>query len=367
MTEAVTDGRAGDDPEPGRSRGLAAEFKDAVTVRAAVLVIGVALLQLGFIASYIGAFHQPSPHRLPLAVVAPADLGPKLVSELNAIAGSPVRAEAVGSIADAKAKLFDRTAYGVFVVDSQGTTDRLLEASASGVSAATAMTEVMEAVEAKVHRTIRVDDVRPPLAGDRNSLSSFYLVIGWIVGGYLVAAILGVSAGSRPANANRATVRLAAIAIHALITGLAGALIAGPWLHALPSHVLGLWLLGSLLVFCAGAFSMGLQVVAGTVGIGLSILIFVVIGNPSAGGAYSWQLLPTFWRVVGPWVPSGAGTSAARGIAYFGAVGVTTDLLVITAYGVVGIVLVYVVLVDIGHQLVHLPESARRREIEPRR
>ena len=192
-------------------------------------------------------------------------------------------------------------------------------------------------------------------------------MIGWIVGGCLVAAILGVSAGSRPANANRATVRLSAITAYALVTGLLGALIVGPWLHALPSHVIGLWLLGALLVFCAGAFSMGLQVVAGTIGIGLSILLFVVLGNPSAGGAYAWPLLPSFWRVIGPWIPSGAGTSAARGIAYFGSTGIGTDLLVIGLYGLVGLTLVYGVLLRVGHQVVHLPEAARRREVEAQR
>lgn len=364
----MTEADVVEDPDEGvgprGSRGLAAEFRDGITLRAAVLVVGVGLLQLGFIASYIGAFHQPTPHRLPLAVVAPASVSAKVVPELNAIAGSPLRAEVASTVAAGRRLLLDRRVYGVLVVNTDGTEDVLVEASASGVSAATAMSEVMAVVETKVHRTVRVHDIRPPLPGDRNSLSSFYLVIGWIVGGYLVAAILGVSAGSRPANANRATVRLAAIAVYALVTGLGGALIAGPWLHALPSHVLGLWMLGSLLVFCAGAFSMGLQVVAGTVGIGISILIFVVIGNPSAGGVYSWQLLPAFWRVVGPWIPSGAGTSAARGIAYFDSVGIGTNLVVIATYGVVGILLVYVVLVDIGHQVLHLPARARRRDTE---
>jgi hypothetical protein len=351
-------------PEPHGRVGLRAEFRDAVTVRATVLVAGVALLQLGFIASYIGAFHQPTPHRLALAVEAPADVSAKVVSQLNAITGSPLEALAVPTVAAGKTRLLHRDVYGVLVVDPTASTDGLIEASASGVSAATAMTEVMQRVEAHLRRTVRVEDIRPPLPGDRNSLSSFYLVIGWIVGGYLVAAILGISAGSRPANANRATVRLAAIAVYAVLTGLAGALIAGPWLHALPSQVTGLWWLGALLVFCCGAFAMALQVVAGTIGIGVSILVFVVLGNPSAGGAYSWPLLPTFWRVIGPWLPSGAGTSAARGIAYFDSVGIGTDVLVIGAYGVVGVLLIYTVLLDIGHQLVRLPNAARRRAVE---
>ena len=239
---------------------------------------------------------------------------------------------------------------------------RLVEASASGVSASQALTEVLDAVGVKLHQKVTVDDIRPPSPGDRNSLTSFYLVLGRIVGGYLVASILGISDGSRPANPQRATVRLTVIAGYALVTGLLGALVVGPLLHALPGPTWSLALLGALLVFCAGAFSMGLQVVAGTIGIGLTILVFVVLGNPSAGGAYSWQLLPGFWRTIGPWIPSGAGTAAARGIAYFGGVAIATNLLVIAAYGLVGIVITYVVLVDVGHQLIRLPDGVPRDE-----
>ena len=147
VTEAPGPPVAGGEPLRLHPRGLAAEFRDAVTMRATVLVVGVALLQLGFIASYIGAFHHPTPHRLPLAVVAPAAIEAKVVAGLNAIDGMPLRAVAVDSTAAGTRKLLDRTVYGVLVVDAHATTDRLLEASASGVSASTAMTLVMDRVE----------------------------------------------------------------------------------------------------------------------------------------------------------------------------------------------------------------------------
>jgi hypothetical protein len=37
-----------------------------------VLVLGGLLLQVGFVLSYVGVFHAPTPHDVPLAVVAPA-------------------------------------------------------------------------------------------------------------------------------------------------------------------------------------------------------------------------------------------------------------------------------------------------------
>jgi len=337
-------------------RTFVEEFKDAVTLRAVLLVVGVAIIQLAFITSYVGAFHRPVPYRLPVAVSGPPADTARLVAALNGLPGDPLRATAVPTVAAGTDLLLRRTVYGVLVVDPTARTERLIEASASGVSAATALTTVLDQVGVKLHRDIVVDDIRPPSPGDRNSLTSFYLVIGWCVGGYLVASILGISDGSRPANVHRATVRLLVIAVYALLTGLLGALIVGPVLHALPAHLVGLALLGALTVLSAGAFSMGLQVVAGTIGIGITILIFVVLGNPSAGGAYSWELLPGFWRAIGPWIPSGAGTAAARGIAYFGGVATGRDLAVIAGYGVLGVIITYVVLFDVGHQLVHLPD-----------
>jgi hypothetical protein len=345
-------------------RTLMGEFRDAVTVRAVFLVVGVALVQVAFITSYVGAFHRPVPHRMPIAVVAPAADSARLVAALNGITGSPLEATAVSSEAVGTRQLLDRSVYGVLVVDPTTPTERVLEASANGVSASVAVTTVLDKVATHYHRRLVVDDIRPPAPGDRNSLTSFYLVIGWIVGGYLVASILGISAGSRPANLRRATVRLSVIAVYALLTGYLGALVVVTVLHALPGPTLALGLLGALLIFCAGAFAMALQVVAGTVGIGLTILLFVVLGNPSAGGAYSWPLLPTFWRDIGPWIPSGAGTAAARGIAYFDGAAIGVNLLVIAAYGVVGVAVVYLVLIDVGHQLVHLPGKARRESVE---
>jgi len=53
-------------------QGFWAEWRDAVSPRTVALHFGVLLLQLAFILSYVGAFHSPQPHQIPLAVVAGA-------------------------------------------------------------------------------------------------------------------------------------------------------------------------------------------------------------------------------------------------------------------------------------------------------
>src|SRR3954452_5723034 len=55
----------------GAHEAPARELIPGVTRRAAALVIGVLLLEFGFVLSYVGAFHAPTPREVPLAVVAP--------------------------------------------------------------------------------------------------------------------------------------------------------------------------------------------------------------------------------------------------------------------------------------------------------
>lgn len=203
----------------------------------------------------------------------------------------------------ARQQLADRTIDGALIVGPRGRPDRLLVAGGGGASLAQAVELVVRAAEKAEHRTVRTVDVTPAAAGDSRSLSSFYLVVGWCVGGYLCAAILAISAGARPSNGHRAVIRLAALALYAVVAGLAGAIIVGPVLGALPGTFFGLWGLGALIVFAVGATTLACQALLGIIGIGLAILLIVILGNPSAGGAYPYPLLPPFWRAIGPALP----------------------------------------------------------------
>src|SRR6478735_1422837 len=62
--------RTADAPERG-DMTFVDEVKNAVTPRAALLVIGVLALQLLFITSYVGALHKPKPTDVAFGVVAP--------------------------------------------------------------------------------------------------------------------------------------------------------------------------------------------------------------------------------------------------------------------------------------------------------
>lgn len=317
---------------------------EVITVRAAAMLLGVFILQLGFIASYIGAFHSPTPRDIPVAVVAPAGAsqtaGTQVAGQLNSLKNHPLDATTVATESAARQQLNDRDVAGVLLLGS-GTKDELLVASAAGGALSDALTQVADSIEQQQGRTISVTDTIAADSQDARGLSAFYLAVGWVVGGYLASAILGISGGAKPSNRPRASARLLGLAAYAVLSGLGGALIAETMFSALAGSFWTLAGLGALTVFAVGAFSMALQVWLGLIGIGVAILLFVVLGNPSAGGAYPAELLPPFWSAIGPWLPPGAATSAVRGITYFGSAGLAPAASVLAVYAALGVAFTY--------------------------
>ena len=339
MTTSVEHGRHEFPEEVAAPKGVWAEFKDAVSTRTVALIVGVLLLQLGFILSYVGAFHAPTPQNIPLAVVSSSSsAAEQAVAKLNAIPNAPLKAVSVADRATAEQQIRAGELSAALVIDPSSTTDTLLTSSGGGVSVSTAVTSVIQQVEASQKRTVTTTDLVPLQSGDGRGLTGFYLVIGWIVGGYLVASLLGVAAGARPATPRRAYFRLIAIVPYAVVSGFGGALVVDQVLGALTGHFMTLWWLGALLVASAATVTMAFQVLFGVLGIGITVLVFVILGNPSAGGAYQTTLLPPFWRWLSNALPNGAGTDAVRRIVYLGSSGITGHVVVIAIYVLAGAV-----------------------------
>ena len=96
----------------------------APTPKAVALVLIPALvLTLAFAFSYVGAFHDPAPHHVSVAVVGP----PAVAAELNHLPREPLDARQAASRPDALSQINDRKVYGAF----EAATNRLFVASAA--------------------------------------------------------------------------------------------------------------------------------------------------------------------------------------------------------------------------------------------
>jgi hypothetical protein len=327
---------------PEEPETIGDRFRDAIAPRTLVLGVGVLLLQFAFILSYIGAFHAPAPHRIPVTVVAPPQVAQQVVDRLNGIAGEPVNAATSGDVTAARTALTEGNTSAVYVVNPSAPADTLLVASGGGSSVATAVEQLFTQAAAQQQRTVSVQDVVPLQSGDARGLSGFYLVIGWAVGGYLFASMLGIAKGARPANFQRALWRSGATVPYALASGVGGAAIAGPLLGAMNGHFWPIAGVGVLVSMAAATVTIALQTLFGVLGIGLTVIIFVILGNPSAGGAYQPGLLPPFWRAISSALPNGAGTDAIRRIVYFHGHGLTHNIVVLAIWVAAGVALALV-------------------------
>ncbi|GGQ81874.1 ABC transporter permease [Streptomyces althioticus] len=311
------------------------EVRGAITPRAGLIMLGVLVIELAFVVSYIGAFHSPTPDRIPVAVVAPAAEQGAVIEKLNSIPGEPLEGRPADSAAQARAMVLEREVDAALLVAPQERGDRLLVASAGGPSGVQTLELVFR--KADPSRPLQVTDLRPPNEADGRGLASFYLAVGLVVGGYLASAAASASYGARPPDLHRVVIRLGALAVLSVLSGLGGAIIADQVFDALTGHFAAIWWIGALTTFAAAAAGMAFQVLLGPVGIALSVVIFVVLGNPSAGGVYPAALLPPFWRDVGPALPNGASVTLLRNYAYFGGHHTATAWWVLSAWAVGGV------------------------------
>src|SRR5699024_4721412 len=149
-------------------------------------------------------------------------------------------------------------------------------------------------------------DTAPLAPGDPQGLVPYYLVIGWLVGAYLAAAILGIYRGMTPRGVRRGAIRLGALALYAAASGAIGVLIAETGYGYVTVHPWVACGVGALLVFAVGAFTTALESLAGIVGTGGAVLLSAVREYRSAGGPCSVAMEPWRWSVLGPHMSTGA-------------------------------------------------------------
>lgn len=309
-----------------------------------VALAGAFVIAMLFMASYVGALHNPlrTPHGLPIAVAGPPRVAARYRSALDSFGNGGVFAVTPEpSLAGAHAAVINHDVYGALVPTRRGAT-RLIVADASGPELADDLAARLTQAFRARHQRLTVEHVVRLPAGDPRGISPFYAALSWVFAGYLGAIVLSTLAGAATSRRRFALLRIGGLLLYAVACGLVGAVVVGPGFGALTGHFLALWGMGVVIVFAVAAITSGLQGLLGFVGTGVALLIFLVASNPSGGGAIVYQVLPGFWRTIGPWLPTGAGTTLVRNTSYFGAHHLARSLWVLGAYALVGIVLTLV-------------------------
>lgn len=284
--------------------------------RTSIALLATLALATALVWAWVGGLHSAGARDVPVAVIA-GDVG-----AINAIQQSDKAVRAVGyrNARDADDALARRKVSAILATDSTSPLGglNLAIAGAAGPGVADAVTNSITATANANGIPLTIVDIHPTSGNDPDGRTPFFLMMAWVLGGLLAAIVLGVALGTVPRDLDRVAMRLAALAVFALLLGLFGALLAGPILGIWGSHTFGLWMSGTLIIFTAALIASALQSWLGMWGIGLSTVLLLVLGLPGSGGLVGFELLPGFFRGMHSWIPTGLGTDLIRGVEYFG-------------------------------------------------
>jgi hypothetical protein len=298
----------------------------------ALVLLPATVLMLAFAFFYVGAFHDPTPHHVPIAVVGP----PSVAAQLNHLPGAPLDARAVSSRADALSQIDDREVYGAY----EPAANQLFVASAANRATAVALEQTFNLIAAAQNRpAVHVTDVKPLPPKDPNGTAAFYAVVAWMFGGYIAATLIGLIGSPRSTSRKRAAARIAALAGFAVVSGILSVVMLRASFGVFSGHVIAMCAIGALTIFASAAATAGIQAAAGPAGTGLVILIFVILGNSASGGPFARPLLPGLWSTIGGVLPPGASVDLARSALFFGGARIAGPIIVLAVWGTLGTLL----------------------------
>lgn len=319
------------------SKGLGAAKRVSTGPHRAALVVSllVSLFAALFVASYSLAMGNPQPHDVPVAVVSETVTPAQLDQLLEDATGTSFLVTAYPDEQSAREALEQQEIYGAFIsagapgTSGSGSSEaQLLISTASGASIAKLISAEAVSIGQKAGVTIAVTDINPLRPNDPSGLVLFYVALACTIIGFVGAIQTRVNAGGLTLGGE-----LAWDGVRAALVGLIVALTAGPVLGFETFPLLPVWGVLAMQVFIAGAvYNFFRVVLGGRWALVPTWIIFILISNPSSGGAVAPQLLPPFYEFMGLWMPTGATVRALRDLAYFPGAGHPEPYIVLVAW-----------------------------------
>lgn len=343
--------------EPGLSPGrrqAARAAEGASAARGVLLPVAVVLtIGLIFVGVYLAAFHQPRPHRLPVAVVGTQQEAGSTAQSLDAAIASGFAVRRYADAGAAQTAVADRRAYAS--LDLSGRRATLLYAGANGPAVTALLTDVFKPIAAGRRQRLTLRDVRPGASGDTRALSIFYVGFGLVLAGFLLGTVT-----YQLAPHLRLRQRLLSLLLFGAAGGASITLI-GKAFGALPGPSAELAGVIALMAIAAGSASMAFVRLLGGAGVSLGSVVLLVLGNSTSGGSLPRDFLPGWLRPLSEILPVGVGVRALDGLAYFNDDGLAEAVCILSAWIVVCVLAIFA-----RERVIGSPRRDRRPKARPR-
>ncbi|MFC4376367.1 hypothetical protein ACFO5K_19930 [Nocardia halotolerans] len=313
------------------------------------------LMCLGMAFAYLGAFHQPEPNNMQLAVVGDTPQAMVLAQTMKDKGGAGLDVITVPTRDAAVDALHERALVGAYVPDA--TRPELLVATASSDTSAIAAEVAFRSVSDHQGVPLVVTDVTGKAHGDPTGQGVFFLLVALSVGAYGSVAVIGAAGATL-----RMRVRAAIGVVTALVVSLIGVLVAGPVFGVIDSDLMSVF--GIAWLYSSGII---------LIGIGLHtflkrwttlalITLFVMLNFTTSGGVYGPELQNGFFGALHSFWNGAGFVEGLRSLLYFdGGAGFGFRLLSLFGWLLAGVILI---LVAGNYEARNTPAPVERDAIE---
>jgi hypothetical protein len=291
---------------------------------------------------------RTAPRDVPVGVVSGGPAGEQVAQGLGRREPGAFDLHLYPDDAAARRAIDDRDVYGAFEVAPGSIT--VLTATAASPAVAQLLTTVAQAMAGPSAHVATVDVV-PSSRDDARSTVFSSMMSPLVLGGEILAVVLAVLIGFRPALR-----QLVAVGLVSAVTAGGIYLVVQGYLGALPGDRLADWGALALTLFALSATTAGLATLIGPAGVAVGAALMVFVGNPFAAITSAPELLPRAVARLGQLMPPGAGSNLLRSTAYFGGHGAAIHVVVLAAWSVFGIVAIIE-----GHRRAARRHAARHR------
>jgi hypothetical protein len=278
-----------------------------------IVVIGTLLASL-FVASYSVALGRPTPHHIPTGIVGDPAQHPVLIDALQQQVSGALEFHPYPSRPAAEAAMNRQIMKAALILGPQP--PQLLVSSAASAPLAALLRAAVEQVGLQLAPNsappLHTFDIRPLPRTDPQGVIGFYVTFA--------AVLLGLSMMfNLRAHEPQLSLRgwLAFIGVLGIVGGLALTVVAGLIVGALRGPFLEIWAAVGAQIVVTALLSSAMIVLLGRWAIIPAWLLFIAVGNPSAGGAVSAPLLPGLYAFLGRFLPTGATVAIVHNAAYF--------------------------------------------------
>ena len=306
---------------------------------------------------YLGAFHQPTPHNVQVAVVGDSAATKVFAQTLQDESDGALTVRTVDNGESARQLVEDREIVAAYESTKDSAT--LYASSAASETSANIAQKVFMNVAYKQGQPFHVEDVVPAGEHDSTGQGLFFLLVALSIGGYASAVPLAGFMGKV-----KLPIRFAMAAIAAAVIASIAVIVSGPIYQIIQNHYASIWLISWTYAVSIIMLGMGLHPMLRHWTTPVLTMCFVALNFTSSGGIFQPAMQPGFFGALNTFWNGAGWLHAVQTLVYFPGQGIGMDILRLIVWLVPGAALIFATHAWSVHKTRLANENAAIQEVE---